>query len=53
MKVKLLYLPRYDMDYNTGEYLPYSTYAFIPPIGMPIVKAFLKKMGLECIKMIY
>ena len=47
MKVKLLYLPRYDMDYNTGEYLPYSTYAFIPPIGMPIVRSFLKKNGFK------
>ncbi len=47
MKVKLLYLPRFDMDYNTGEYLPFSTYAFIPPIGMPIVTAFLKKHGIN------
>jgi len=47
MKVKLLYTPRYDMDYNTGDYLPFSTYAFIPPIGMPIVTAFLKKHGIK------
>jgi len=47
MKVKLLYTPRYDMDYNTGDYLPFSTYAFIPPVGMPIVTAFLKKHGIK------
>lgn len=47
MKLKLLYLPRYDMDYNTGEHLPFSTYAFIPPIGMSIVTAFLKKHGIK------
>lgn len=35
------------MDYNTGDYLPFSTYAFIPPIGMPIVTAFLKEHGIN------
>jgi radical SAM superfamily enzyme YgiQ (UPF0313 family) len=47
MKVKLLYLPRYDMDYNTGELLPFSTYAFIPPVGMPIITAFLKNHNIK------
>jgi len=47
MKVKLLYLPRYDMDYNTGDLLPYSSYAFIPPVGMPILTSYLRAHGME------
>ena len=47
MKVKLLYLPRYDMDYNTGEFLPFSTYAFIPPVGMPVITGFLKSRNIK------
>lgn len=49
MKIKLLYLPKFEMEYNTGRPLDGTGwYKYnIPPLGIAVLTSFLKSHGID------